>query len=47
MGSFGDAVLLECAVDCVSRKKRLWAKGFIGLLTEITGQTGTVQPLDT
>lgn len=42
VGSFCDAVLLECAVDSVSRQKRLRAKGLISLLAEITGQAGSV-----
>jgi hypothetical protein len=37
MCRFGDAVLLERAVDGVSGEKRLGAEWFIGLLAEFAG----------
>jgi hypothetical protein len=43
---FGDAVLLEGAVDGVTGELGLRAKGFVGLLAEVTGETGSVEPFD-
>jgi len=43
---FGDAVLLEGAVDGVAREQRLGAQWLVGLLAEVTGETGAVEPFD-
>jgi len=47
VGSLGNAVLLECSVDSVSREKCLCAKRLIRLLAEITVQASAVDPLNT
>jgi hypothetical protein len=47
VGGFGDTVLLEAAVDGVSREERLGAERLIGCLAVVALQAGTVQPLDT
>lgn len=45
VGGFGDAVLLERAVDCVAGKESLGAQRLVGLLAEVAGKAGTVDPL--
>jgi hypothetical protein len=45
--SFGNAVLLESAVDSVTRKEGLGAQWLVGRLAELAGQAGSVEPLDT
>ena len=45
MGSLGDTVLLERAVDSVATQQSFGAEGLIASLAEITGQAGTVEPL--
>lgn len=45
MCSFGNGVLLEGSVDCVSGEKSFRAKRFVSGLAEVTGQAGAVQPL--
>lgn len=47
MCGFGNAVLLECAVDGIPGEEGLGAKRLIGLLAKVTSQAGAVQPLDT
>jgi hypothetical protein len=47
VGGFGDTVLLEAAIDGVSREERLGAEWLIGCLAVVALQAGTVQPLDT
>ena len=42
---FGDAVLLEGAVDRVAGQQGVWAEGLVGLLAEVAGEAGTVDPL--
>jgi hypothetical protein len=44
VGSLGNAVFLECAVDCVAREKRLGAEWFVGLLAEFAGEAGAIEP---
>jgi hypothetical protein len=44
---FGNAVLLERAVDGVAREQRLGAERLVGLLAEAAGKAGPVEPLDT
>lgn len=46
MGGFADGVLLECAVDGVAGQESFGAKGFIGLLAEVAGEAGAVEPLE-
>jgi len=46
MGRFGDAVLLESAVDSVSRELGFRAERLIRGLAEVAGQAGAVQPFD-
>lgn len=41
----GDAVLLECSVDCVAGKEGLCAEGLVCLLAERALQAGTIDPL--
>lgn len=38
VGSFGNAVLLEGAIDSVAGEEGLGAEGLIGLLAEVAGQ---------
>lgn len=47
MGGLTDAVFLEGAVDGVTRKEGLRAEGLVGLLAEVAGEAGAVEPLDT
>jgi hypothetical protein len=47
VSSLSNAVLLEGTIDCVPGKKSLCAERLVGLLTEVTGKTGSVDPLDT
>jgi hypothetical protein len=44
---FGNAVLLESAVNSVTRKEGLGAQWLVGRLAELAGQAGSVEPLDT
>ena len=46
MRGFGDAVLLESAVDGVAGELRLGAQRLIGLLAEVAGEAGPVEPFD-
>jgi hypothetical protein len=43
---FGDAVLLESAVDSVAGELGLGAQRLVGLLAEVTGEAGAVEPFD-
>lgn len=45
MGSLGNTVLLESAIDGIAGQSRLGAKWFVHLLAEVTGQARTVEPL--
>jgi hypothetical protein len=47
VGCFGNAVLLEGAVDCVSGEQGLCAERLIRCLAEAASKTGSVDPLDT
>jgi len=42
--SFGDAVLLERAVDGVAREKGLGAQRLVGRLAEVAGEARAVEP---
>jgi hypothetical protein len=43
---FGDAVLLEGAVDGVAGEEGLGAQWLVGLLAEVAGEAGAVEPFD-
>lgn len=45
VGSLGDGVLLEGTVDRVAGEEGLRAEGLVGLLAEVAGKAGAVQPL--
>lgn len=45
MRTLGDAVLLERAVDGVTRQQCLRAERLVGLLAEIASQAGAIDPL--
>jgi hypothetical protein len=47
MDSLGDGVLLERAIDSVTREKSLGAKRLVGVLAVRAAQARTVEPLDT
>jgi hypothetical protein len=42
VGGFGDAVLLEGAVDCVAGKEGLRAQWLVGLLAKVAREAGSV-----
>jgi len=45
VGGFGNAVLLEGAVDSITGKEGFGTKRFVGSLAEVAGEAGTVDPL--
>ena len=47
VSSLSDGVLLESAIDCVTREKSLCAERFVGLLAEVAGKASSVDPFDT
>jgi hypothetical protein len=44
---FGDAVFLEGTVDCVAGEEGLGTQRLVGLLAEVAGEAGSVEPFDT
>lgn len=45
MCGFTNSILLERSIDCIARKERFGAEGFVPCLTEITSKARTIEPL--